>query len=106
MLTRRARRAASLFRHETRRKLGRVAAVAGLEPRRAAFLSFAAHSGPAPRMPGGPAGGHPSFCNGCLVRRPLGLSDALVDEVDEAVTDGSGLEEGHGLLVAGFAEKP
>ncbi len=35
----------------------------------------------------------------------LGLSDDLVGEVDEAVTDGPGVEGANGLLVAGLAEE-
>ena len=38
-------------------------------------------------------------------RRPLGVSDALVDEIGEAVTDGSRVDEAHRLLVAGLAEE-
>jgi len=37
--------------------------------------------------------------------RPLGVSDGLVGEVGEADTDGPGVEEAHGLLVAGLAEQ-
>ncbi len=39
------------------------------------------------------------------VRRPLGVSDELVAEVREAVTDGSSVEETHGFLVAGLVEE-
>src|SRR5215467_1982547 len=35
----------------------------------------------------------------------LDVSGGLVGEVDDAVTDGLGAEEAHGLLVAGLAEK-
>ena len=38
------------------------------------------------------------------VRRPLGLSDDLVDEEGEVV-DGAGLDEAHGLLLAGLDEE-
>ena len=37
--------------------------------------------------------------------RLLGVSDDLVGEVDEAVTDGPGVEGANGLLVAGLAEE-
>src|SRR6266480_4953594 len=40
-----------------------------------------------------------------VLRRPLGLPDELVREEGEAVTDGPGVEEAHGLLVAGLAEE-
>src|ERR1700716_4441499 len=43
--------------------------------------------------------------NAGAVRRPLGLPDELVGEVCEAVTDGPGVEEAHGLLVAGLPEE-
>jgi hypothetical protein len=33
----------------------------------------------------------------------LGVSDELVGEVGEAVTDGPGVDEAHGFLVAGLA---
>jgi len=36
---------------------------------------------------------------------PLGLSDELVGEKDETVTNGLGIDEAHGLLVAGLAEE-
>ena len=35
----------------------------------------------------------------------LGLSDHLVGEIGEAVADGLGVEEPHGLLVGGLAEE-
>ena len=46
-----------------------------------------------------------AFPNAGAVRRPLGVSDELVGEEDEAVTDGLGIDEAHGLLVAGLAEE-
>ena len=46
-----------------------------------------------------------AFRNASAVRRPLGLPDDLVGEEGEAVTDGLGVEEAHGLLVAGFLEE-
>jgi hypothetical protein len=38
------------------------------------------------------------------VRRPLGVSDGLVGEDGDAVTDGLRVDEAHGFLVAGLAE--
>jgi hypothetical protein len=38
-------------------------------------------------------------------RGRLGLMDELVSEVSEALTDGPGVEEPHGFLVAGLAEE-
>ena len=46
-----------------------------------------------------------AFRNSGAVRRPLGLPDELVGEEDEAVTNGLGIDEAHGLLVAGLAEE-
>ena len=37
--------------------------------------------------------------------RLLGVSDGLVGEEGEAVTDGLGIDEAHGLLVAGLSEE-
>jgi hypothetical protein len=37
--------------------------------------------------------------------RPLGLPDELVGEEDEALTNGLGIDEAHGLLVADVAEE-
>jgi hypothetical protein len=37
--------------------------------------------------------------------RPFGVSDALVGEEGDAVTDGLRVDEAHGLLVAGLAEE-
>src|SRR6266566_7623139 len=56
--------------------------------------------------PGCPPGGgrHPSFRNAGAIRRP-GVSDNLRGEEGEAVTDGPGVEETQGLLVAGLAEE-
>jgi hypothetical protein len=50
------------------------------------------------------AGGHPGIPERRR-RRPLGLADELVGEEDEAVTNGLGIDEAHGLLVAGLAEE-
>jgi hypothetical protein len=47
----------SPFFHVSSKGLG----AAGLEPRGAAFLSFAAHSGPAPGCPAGPRAGIRAF---------------------------------------------
>src|SRR6266496_1229430 len=46
-----------------------------------------------------------AFRNAGAVRRLLGVSDGLVGEVGDAVTDGAGVEEAHGFLVAGLAEE-
>src|SRR5438045_2408045 len=40
------------------------------------------------------------------VRCPLGLADDLVGEVGQPVTDGPGVEEAYGFLVARLAEEP
>jgi hypothetical protein len=61
----------------------------GLEHRGAPFLSLAALW----------ASGTPA------VWRPLGVPDELVGEEDEAFTDGLGIDEAHGLLVAGLVEE-
>jgi len=45
------------------------------------------------------------FPNAGAVRRPLGVSDELVGEEGEAVTDGLGIDEAHWFLVAGLAEE-
>jgi hypothetical protein len=39
------------------------------------------------------------------VQRPLGVSDGLVGEHDDAVTDVLRIDQAHGLLVAGLAEE-
>ena len=46
-----------------------------------------------------------AFRNAGAVRRPLGLPDELVGEEDEAVTNGLGIDQAHGLLVAGLTEE-
>src|SRR6266436_9910964 len=58
--------------------------------------------------PGCPPAGRPGirvFPNAGAVRHPLGGSDELVGEEGEAVTDGLGIDEAHGFLVAGLAEE-
>ena len=59
------------------------------------------------RSPGCPPGGErPRACpEAGAVRRPPGVSDALVGEDGDAVTDGLGVDEAHGFLVAGLAEE-
>src|SRR5687767_11599940 len=59
------------------------------------------------RSPGCPPGesGRALVLKAGAVRRPLGVSDALVGEEGDAVTDGLGVDEAHGLLVAGLAEE-
>jgi hypothetical protein len=66
------------------------------------FLSRAA-SGRSPGCPPG-GGGHPGH-SGTPAPTPLGLPDELVGEKDEAVTNGLGIDEAHGLLVARLAEE-
>jgi hypothetical protein len=46
-----------------------------------------------------------AFRNAGAIRRQLGLPDELVGEEDEAVTNGLGIDEAHGLLVADVAEE-
>jgi hypothetical protein len=57
-------------------------------------------------MPARRRAGILAFGNVCAGRRPLGLPDELVGEVREPVTDGPGVQEAHGLLVAGLPEEP
>src|SRR5258708_5510186 len=57
------------------------------------------------RMPARRRVGIRVFRNAGAVRRPLGVSDELVGEEGEAVTDGLGIDEAHGFLVAGLAEE-
>jgi hypothetical protein len=59
-----------------------------------------------PRMAARRRAGIRAFRNAGGVRRPLlGLPDDLVGEEGEAVTDGPGVEEAHGLLVAVLVEE-
>src|SRR5438093_13483698 len=39
------------------------------------------------------------------ITSPLGVSDKLVIDEEESVTDGPGVDEAHGLLAGGFAEE-
>jgi len=47
----------------------------------------------------------PRFRNAGAVLRLLGVWDGLVDQIGDAALDGLGVEEAHGLLVAGLAEE-
>lgn len=46
-----------------------------------------------------------AFLEPWAVRRLLGLPDELIGEEDETDADGLGIDEAHGLLVAGLAEE-
>ena len=72
--------------------------------RGAPFLSLAALKA-LTGMPARRWAGIRSFWNAGAVRHPLGLPDELVGEEGEAVTDGLGIDEAHGFLVAGLAEE-
>ena len=56
-------------------------------------------------MPARRRAGIRAFRNAGVVRRPLGVPDHLVGEEGETVTDGLGVDEAHGFLVAGLAEE-
>src|SRR5260221_8613846 len=57
------------------------------------------------RMPARRRVGIRVFRNAGAVRRPLGVSDELVGEEGEAVTDGLGIDKAHGFLVADLARE-